>query len=231
MVPSLTEAVAKTCPDRLIGATDWCTHPADLAVERVRGTKNPNISRIVELSPELVLCNQEENRRIDVDRLRAAGVPVWVTKIETVAEAFVSLSRMFREPLGMATPEWLLAAEAAWSGPVPARRRTAVIPIWRNPWMVVGRDTFTGDVARLLGLHLVHANRPERYPQVSEEELTAGVELAVLPDEPYVFSETDGPEAFPGLPVALVPGRLLTWYGPSLVDARDELMSAIDHCG
>ena len=30
LVPSLTEALAVTVPDRLVGATDWCNHPADL---------------------------------------------------------------------------------------------------------------------------------------------------------------------------------------------------------
>jgi hypothetical protein len=101
--------------------------------------------------------------------------------------------------------------------------RDAVIPIWRDPWMVVGRDTFTGDLAHRLGLRLAHAHLPGRYPTVSAVELVSGVDLAVLPDEPYVFTETDGPEAFPDIPVALVSGRDLTWYGPSLVTARARL--------
>jgi hypothetical protein len=49
----------------------------------------------------------------------------------------------------------------------------------------------------------------------------------VLPDEPYVFTATDGPEAFPGMEVALVSGRLLTWYGPSMATARDELQAQL----
>jgi ABC-type Fe3+-hydroxamate transport system substrate-binding protein len=228
LVPSLTEAVAATCPETLVAATDWCTRPADLDVERVRGTKNPNVRRIIELAPDLVLCNQEENRRIDVQRLRNAGITVWVTRIETVSEALVSLSRMFTEALGTEVPRWLTEAESAWAPPPPTRTRNAVIPIWRNPWMVVGRDTFTGDLARRLGLRLVHADRPDRYPRVTEAELVAGVELAVLPDEPYVFTETDGPDAFPGIPVALVEGRALTWYGPSLTTARAALADQLE---
>ncbi|WP_433578132.1 helical backbone metal receptor [Nocardia brasiliensis] len=227
LVPSLTEAVARTCPEVLVAATDWCTHPADLDVERVRGTKNPHVRRIVELTPDLVLCNMEENRRIDVDRLRAAGIPVWVTRIETVDEALVSLRRLCTVALGADVPGWLVEAESVWAAPPPVPSRPAVIPIWRNPWMVVGRDTFTGDLARRLGLHLVHADRSERYPRLTEDELTAGVELAVLPDEPYIFTEIDGPEAFPGCDVALVEGRSLTWYGPSLATARSTLTSQL----
>ena len=45
----------------------------------------------------------------------------------------------------------------------------------------------------------------------------------VLPDEPYLFTADDGPEAFPDVPAVLVSGRLLTWYGPSLAAAAREL--------
>ena len=62
LVPSLTEALAATAPDRLVGATDWCTHPAELDVTRVRGTKNPDLAAIRALSPDLVVANKEENR-------------------------------------------------------------------------------------------------------------------------------------------------------------------------
>lgn len=210
-----------------MAATQWCTHPADLAVERVRGTKNPDVRRIVELAPDLVLCNKEENRRLDVERLRAAGIPVWVTEIETVEDAMSSLARLCVEALGVDIPAWLAEARTAWAAPPPDPARAAVIPVWRNPWMVVGRNTFTGDIARRLGLRLVHADRPDRYPHVTEAELTEGVDIAVLPDEPYVFTETDGPDAFPGIPVALVEGRALTWYGPSLATARETLTAKL----
>ena len=47
-------------------------------------------------------------------------------------------------------------------------------------------------------------------------------DLVVLPDEPYRFTADDGPEAF-DVPAALVSGRLLTWYGPSLLEAATTL--------
>ena len=85
LVPSLTESIARTVPEVLVGATDWCTHPADLDATRVRGTKNPDVATILGLRPDLVVANKEENRELDVRRLRQAGVPVWVTVIETVS--------------------------------------------------------------------------------------------------------------------------------------------------
>src|ERR1700761_7892704 len=228
LVPSLTESVAVTRPDALAGATDWCTHPADLDVPRVRGTKNPDLAAIRALHPDLVLANQEENRRLDVERLRAAGVPVWVTVIETVDQALASLRRMFTVALGWPVPEWLTRAEGVWAEPAPATRVRAVIPVWREPWMVVGSATFTGDLAGRLGLDNVFGDDPGRYPHVELADVAArDPELVVLPDEPYAFSAADGPEVFAGRRVALVEGRSLTWYGPSLVTARDRLRTEL----
>ena len=237
LVPSLTESVAVTAPGLIVGATDWCTHPADLVVERIKGTKNPDVGRVVALAPDLVLANAEENREPDVAALAAAGVPVWVTDVRTVAGEHGalgpggSLERMLAA-CGLARPGWLDAADAAWAAVRPASpRRRALVPIWRRPWMAVGRDTFTGDVLARLGVDNVLADDVERYPKVDPAVAGADADLVVLPDEPYQFTVDDGPEAFPEKDFALVPGRLLTWYGPSLVDAARDLPPLLHAAG
>lgn len=230
LVPSLSEAVAASAPGLLAGVTDWCTHPAGLTAERIGGTKNPDVRRILALAPDLVVANDEENRRPDLDALRAAGVPVWVTDIRTLEQAFGSLDRLLTLGCGLPRPAWLDAAEAAWAGvrPLPRPLR-AVVPVWRRPWMVLGRDTFAGDLLRRLGVELLHAGHPDRYPAIPLPELLAAEpELVVLPDEPYRFTAADGPEAFPGVPAALVSGRHLTWYGPSLAEAPEVLAAQLD---
>jgi hypothetical protein len=92
--------------------------------------------------------------------------------------------------------------------------------------MALGRDTFAGDVLARLGVDNVLADSPERYPRIDPAALPPH-DLVVLPDEPYAFSADDGPEAFPGVPAACVSGRHLTWYGPSLVEARAVLEAAL----
>ncbi|GHA81670.1 ABC transporter substrate-binding protein [Streptomyces thermoviolaceus subsp. thermoviolaceus] len=229
LVPSLTEAIAVTLPGVLVGATDWCTHPADLAVTRVGGTKNPAVDRIVALAPDLVVANEEENRAPDLDALRAAGLEVLVTEVRSLPQAFTELARVLAACGADHRPRWLDEAEAAWAAlPEPAERRWAVVPVWRRPWMVLGRDTFAGDLLARLGVDHVHARHPERYPRIPLAELlTSGADLVVLPDEPYRFTAHDGREAFPDLPCALVSGRHLTWYGPSLVRAPEALGRAL----
>jgi ABC-type Fe3+-hydroxamate transport system substrate-binding protein len=229
LVPSLTEAVATTQPQALVGATDWCTHPEGLDVARVRGTKNPDLEKIKELRPDVVVANKEENRELDVRRLREAGVPVWVTVTESVPEALASLHRMFGHCLRWPTPAWLDEANRTWDRPLPEVVARTAIPIWRDPWMVVGSSTFTGDLVRRLGVQNVFGSRPARYPHVDLTELhPADVDFVLLPDEPYAFSAGDGPEAFPETRTILASGRLLTWYGPSLATAYEKLRCAME---
>jgi hypothetical protein len=92
--------------------------------------------------------------------------------------------------------------------------------------MHLGRDTYAGDVLRRLGVDNVLGDNPQRYPTLAPEQLP-DVDLVVLPDEPYRFTGTDGPEAFPGAPCALVSGRFLTWYGPAMVEAPGALLASL----
>lgn len=218
----------QTVPGALAGATDYCTHPPDLGVDRVGGTKYPNIESVLARRPDLVLANAEENRPTDVEQLRAAGVPVWVMHAPaTVPMALASLRSLFTHVFAVRAPSWLIEAEHLWRDSLPIRSR-ALVPVWRKPWVVLGRDTFGGDVLHRLGVSHVYRDHEERYPRPGIEELRScfhdgEADLLVLPDEPYAFTEDDGPEAFGDVAYALVSGRDLTWYGPSLVPAHHEL--------
>jgi ABC-type Fe3+-hydroxamate transport system substrate-binding protein len=167
---------------------------------------------------------------------------VWVTVIESVPEALASLRRLLTGPLGLDVPDWLATAEQAWalpiSGPVPptgnrpgnrpGNGQSVAVPIWRDPWMVVGPRTFAGDVLARLGLVNVFGTAPDRYPHVEAGQIRAAApDLVLLPDEPYPFTASDGPEEFPAQRVALVSGRRLTWYGPARATARADLLRAL----
>jgi ABC-type Fe3+-hydroxamate transport system substrate-binding protein len=216
--------VAATAPALIVGATDWCTHPPGLDVTRVGGTKNPRLDDVVALRPDVVLVNDEENRPDDIDELRRRGVGVLLTDYKTVPDAISGLTAVL-DRLDVEPPRWLEQADDAWSEPWDGPRTTAVVPIWRRPWMALGSDTFAGDVLRRIGVDNALGDHPARYPRIDFESLPPH-DVVVLPDEPYVFSADDGPEAFVA-PFRLVSGRHLTWYGPSLAEARAVLASQV----
>ena len=171
LVPSLTEA-SRRASRALVGATDWCTHPADLDVPGSGGPRTPNWRRSSPSRPDLVIANREENRELDVRRLRDAGVAVWVTVIETVP-AGDDRSPALHRGARLGVPDWLEAA-AEWAGPAPEPPLDVAVPIWRDPWMVVGRDTFTGDVLARLGWTTCSPAPADRYPQVERRHRGGG---------------------------------------------------------
>src|SRR5512136_1682088 len=88
LVPSDTLNVAALgCAGALVGRTDYCELPEDVArrVPSVGGTKNPRVDDVVALAPDLVIANQEENTRSDLETLAQRGVRVYVAFPKRVA--------------------------------------------------------------------------------------------------------------------------------------------------
>jgi len=247
LVPSLTEALfALGLGPRVVGVTDWCIHPADgvAGLPKLGGTKNPDLPAILALAPDLVIANREENRRRDVERLEAAGIAVWVTYPRTVREG----AQLLRELAGLGAEgaavrdvvEPVEAAIAEAERRPPARRLRVFCPIWRDPWMSIGADTYADDLLRLCGGENVFAGRDERrYPRVTLAEVEAAApEVVLLPDEPYRFAEADVAELSRlDLPAArdgrihLIDGTWVSWYGPRIARAVGALRALLARGG
>jgi ABC-type Fe3+-hydroxamate transport system substrate-binding protein len=233
LVPSLTESLfALGLGDRVVGVTDWCVHPADAvaALPKVGGTKDTDVDAIVRLAPDLVIANHEENTKRVVERLEGAGLPVWITYPRTVREGAALLrelaQRLDAAPAALASvvePVESAVAEAERARPATPVR--VFCPIWRGPWMTVGRDTYVHSMIELCGGANVFADRAERrYPVVALEDVVAAApEVILLPDEPYAFGprdvadlgQLDVPAARDGR-IHCVDGTWLSWYGPRI---------------
>jgi ABC-type Fe3+-hydroxamate transport system substrate-binding protein len=227
LVPSLTEwLVLAGVGERLVGVTDWCTEPAGAlaGVARVRGTKNPDLEAIRRLEPDLVVANAEENRKLDVQRLEAGGLAVFVTMPTTVAGAVGELRDLAGAvgdlPGAAALDADLVAAVADAYRRPPARRVRYACAVWRDPWMWLGRRTYAADLLGLAGGEPVLDDPATRYPRLDPPALAAlAPELVLLPSEPYAFAKADADElaaGFGGARIELVDGQALTWYGPRI---------------
>jgi ABC-type Fe3+-hydroxamate transport system substrate-binding protein len=239
LVPSLTEwLVAAGVGERLVGVTDWCSEPAAAlaGLARVRGTKNPDLEAVRRLEPDLVVANAEENRKLDVQRLEAGGLAIFVTMPTTVAGAVSELRDLAAAvgdlPGAAALDAELVAAVGDAYRRRPARRVRYACAVWRDPWMWVGRRTYAADLLGLAGGEPVLDDPATRYPKLDPEALAAlGPQLVLLPSEPYEFTEADADElaaGFAGSRVELVDGRALTWYGPRIPAAIAAFRELLD---
>ncbi|MFN2426325.1 MAG: helical backbone metal receptor, partial [Candidatus Binatia bacterium] len=243
LVPSLTETLVDFgLLDSIVGRTRWCTEPADVveSIEAVGGTKNPEVARIIELRPDLVIVNKEENRLEDCRAMQDAGLVLHVTHPCTVAEAATMIENLGEScgakeagaTLAMRCREALAAADSrADAGAVPT-----FCPIWRKPYMSFRRATYIGDMLARAGCLNVfgHRDGADFFEVTMQEILDAAPRLVILPDEPYVFESKHADELeAAGLHARflLLDGKDLAWYGPRIPQALERLSRAVRDAG
>lgn len=228
LVPSWTETLFRFGFDaEVVGVTRWCVHPKELVarVPHVGGTKDPDVARIVALKPDLVVCDHEEQRREDVEALRAAGLRVWMSDVRSVEDSLrdvLSLGEAAgKSAAARALVDEIETARREVREAVAGREVRVYCPIWRRPWMALTRDTYAHHVLALAGARNVFGDEPGRYPEKTPGEArAAGAEAVLLPTEPYPFHEKlsaaleELTEAgFARERVVVVDGEALTWYG------------------
>ncbi len=243
LVPSITETLfAFGAGSHIAGITDFCIHPRDevQAKPRVGGTKNIAVDKVLALHPDLVIANAEENRKHQIERLRAAGVKVFVTFPRTIDQCLKMMSDVAAligadEAARRITRAIAEAREEARSSALKPPPRV-FCPIWKDPYMSINRDTFVDSVLREAGGTNIFADSQDRYPQVTLAEVARRKpDIVILPTEPYHFTEEDIGD-FRGLgetvPAArwhrihIVEGELLSWYGPRVPRAL-KVLSAL----
>jgi ABC-type Fe3+-hydroxamate transport system substrate-binding protein len=223
LCPSITESVFRLGKgSTLVGRTKFCVQPVGEvdAIERVGGTKNPKLERIVALRPDLVFMNEEENRREDAEALRAYGVQVLSTFARDVAGAASSLREMGAALDARDRAEALAGAieraAAELSTSTKARTRFVYL-IWREPLMAAGAGTYVDALLTLASGDNVARSYAERYPEVELATL-AEAEKILLSSEPFPFeqrhvSELANATQLPLDRFVLVDGELLSWHG------------------
>lgn len=236
LIPSTTETLCELgLADALVGVTVYCSEPREVVREkpRVGGEKDPDLAAIRALAPDLVIANVEENVREHVDILRGWGIPVWVTYPRTVAESLAMIRDLGEITGTQARAEAMLAelqplyervsAQSASRPPVDV-----FYAIWRNPYMTVNRDTYISDLLRVCGARNVFADRAERYPTVTLDEVASRrPQVIVLPDEPFRFRRVhvDDFARYPEVPavrdgrILLEDGKPFSWHGPRVAQA------------
>jgi ABC-type Fe3+-hydroxamate transport system substrate-binding protein len=245
LIPSTTEILcALGLAEALVGITVYCVEPRDVVrgKTRIGGEKDPDLAKIRALEPELVVANVEENRREDIDQLRAWSIPVWVTFPRTVVEG-ISLIGELGELTGAAARarEMLQELEPLRARVERARARRPAVsvfyPIWRGPYMTINGDTYIHDMLRLCGGRNIFADRPERYPTVTLDDVAARrPEVILLPDEPFRFrrAHLEDFAAYQEVPavrdgrIHLVDGKPFSWHGPRIAEALRTLPGLLE---
>ena len=214
---------------RLIGITKFCIHPNELyrSVARVGGTKNCDIKKIKELSPDLIIGNKEENNREQIIELKK-HYPVWLSDVNNLQDALLMME-ILGQLAGMKknADQIIEKVKALHTSFIKHKSdflksiRVAYL-IWKNPLMVVGRNTFIDAMIAECGFINVFSDL-ERYPVVTIDDINnLRPDFVFLSSEPFHFSERDEMEIQNSLfqsQVLKVNGECFSWYGSRLLSS------------
>ncbi len=229
LVPSQTELLFDLGLDKeVIGLTKFCIHPIEKFAERTKigGTKKLNIEKIRSLQPDLIIGNKEENQREQIEELMQE-FPVWMSDIYTLEDAkqtILQIGELVDRSPEAAYLNHLITAGfndlqtlAVQNG---LNKKVAYL-IWKDPYMLAGRDTFINNILALNGLSNVV--KEKRYPEIALNQLNElKPDLVFLSSEPYPFKEKHLEEIesiLPDAKVMIVDGEMFSWYGSRLVKA------------
>ena len=208
LVPSASETLV-AWGSELVAVTRFCElgdrYPT------VGGTKDPDLDAIVALRPDVVVMCDQENRRPDAEALIERGLPVHVIRIAALEDVGPQMVAMAK---AVGVDESLGSACAASVDPRPDVRHVAFVPIWKRPWMTIGRLTYGASLLRALGISLVANENDERYPTIDPDEARdLGASIVLAPSEPYPFSERHRAVLESVAPTVFVDGQDLFWWG------------------
>ena len=223
LVPSITELLCDLgLASQLVGRTGFCIHPAGLvaAIPKVGGTKDVNLEKIRKLAPTHVIVNIDENEKPTAEAL-AEFVPHVVVTHPLAPRDNLDLARLMGAIFGAGqqAEDWCAAFEAEYAllRSTPAGPpRTVLYCIWQDPWMSVSHDTYIARMLGEIGWSVPALPDASRYPRFDwSSELVGRLDAVLLSTEPYRFTEAhaDALEKQLGIPVFLVDGEMMSWYG------------------
>lgn len=245
LVPSLTETICHFgLQEHLVGCTHYCTEPKSLrkTVPAVGGTKDANLSHILQLKPTHIIVNLEENTSALIQELKRRSSEYRFKLIETFLEdpednftLIQNLSEHFE--FSVQGAEWI---ERQRSALYALRETMSLKPpftfayfIWMNPWMVAGNRTYISKCLSLIGGQNVietGTEPTERYPIVEPSDaVIQNADWLLFSSEPFPFKnrhiEKYLTESGLNQPTMKVDGQALSWYGSRFEKTLLELES------
>ena len=228
LVPSQTELLVDLgLEENLVGITKFCVHPVHLRKTKtiVGGTKEVKLERIKALKPDIILCNKEENTKKMVEELQEIA-PVHVSDIVNIEDSFELMQQYARIFDKEAPVKAIIGSIKEKMGKLQEQLKHRPVKrlayfIWKEPLMVVGKDTFVDELLKLNKLENVF--QASRYPETSLQEIKAKKpDLLLLSSEPFPFAEKHKPYFSElNIEIKLVDGEYFSWYGSRLVKAMD----------
>ncbi len=225
LVPSISELLYDLgLENETIGITKFCIHPQQWfkTKEKIGGTKNINLQKIIDLKPDLIICNKEENVKEQVEEM-ATLFPVYLSDVnsfDTALQMIMEIGEITKRKNEAEDIIRRIESNFQKEKITLLKNNRVAYLIWKDPYMTAGGDTFISDMLKKIGFENIYTDK-NRYPQVTITALqNAKPEYLLLSSEPYPFKEKHLAELkkhFAKSNILLVDGEMFSWYGSRML--------------
>ncbi len=233
LVPSHTDTLFEMgLEDCIFGITKFCVHPKHFKKSKkiVGGTKSVHFDKILSLNPDIIICNKEENTLEMVTELRKIA-KVWVTNVidfDDNKQMIIDFGNIFNKRVeAEKIVDTIDCAMHDFQNTINNKGVLKVAYfIWKNPWMVVGGNTYVNSLLKMNGLRNIYAEKPERYIEIELQNINTDgqPDLIFLSSEPFPFKNEDASELAQfsqNAKIIFVDGEMFSWHGTRLLVALE----------
>ena len=229
--------------ERVVGTSEFSNEPeAAKRIERVSDAQSVNLERILALHPDVVVVWVSGNPPQQIDRLQQAGLRLYRLHMARMDDLAGSLQRLGAltgtDAIAEAAADRFRARVTALRGRYRQRHDVRVlIEIWDKPIYTVGRDEMITDVIHACGFQSAYEDLKQVSAPITLESALArnpDVVLALAADEHTAQQWADEWQRFGSLK-ARREGHVLGWsdarltgFGPSVIDAAEDLCSMLN---
>lgn len=186
LMPHATELLFEVGAGKsIVGAVQYSDYPEEAkAIPRVGGYSALNIEAIIALQPELLIAWPEGNRNRELDRLKALGLPIFVsnpTDFSDIANALLAYGKItgnnaLAEKAHQAFNNKLNVLRNNYSD---KKKVSVFYQVWNAPLMTQNGNTFISRAIEVCGGVNIFSELAMTNPQVSIE--------AILVQDPQVI--------------------------------------------
>lgn len=178
LTPALTETIfALGLGDKAVGATTWADYPeAAQKLPRVGSYVAPNLERIIELAPDLILASREGNPPQVVESLERMGLNVYVIAPDdplNLPSTLAKLGRICGVPeTGRLLADKMQKQFAKVIGTVAeAPKPATLMVVGSEPLITAGDGSLTNALLVMAGGKNIAKGVPGRWPKLSIEKV------------------------------------------------------------
>ncbi|MCB1895417.1 MAG: cobalamin-binding protein [Zoogloeaceae bacterium] len=243
LAPHITELVyAAGAGGQLVGVVNFSDYPPAAAALTQIGSYNAlDLEAIASLRPDLALGWRSGNREAHLARLRALGIPVFVSEARSLEEVAASIEQI--GTLAGTGEVATAAADAFRERHALLRSRYQAEPpvrmfyqVWNDPLMTINGEHLISAVIRLCGGVNVFAGLDQLAPKINQEAVLAADPEAIVasgmdqarPEWLDDWRRWRGLTAVGRDNLFFIPPDLLQRHTPRVLDGAEQLCGQLD---